>query len=117
MGAWLAKTPAVLQAWYPGMEGGNALAGVLFGDVNPSGKLACTFPKQLSDSPAHAMGNYPGKDGTERYEKGCWLGTDGLIQRYRTALSIWLWNVLHTLRLFQFANHSSQGRQGWSDDG
>jgi beta-glucosidase len=74
MGAWLAKTPAVLQAWYPGMEGGNALAGVLFGDVNPSGKLACTFPKQLSDSPAHAMGNYPGKDGTERYEEGLLVG-------------------------------------------
>ena len=74
MGAWLAKTPAVLQAWYPGMEGGNALAGVLFGDVNPSGKLACTFPKQLADSPAHAMGNYPGKDGTERYEEGLLVG-------------------------------------------
>ena len=70
MGSWLSKAPAVLQAWYPGMEGGNALAAVLFGDVNPSGKLACTFPKRLEDSPAHAMGNYPGKDGVVRYEEG-----------------------------------------------
>lgn len=74
MGAWLAKVPALLQAWYPGMEGGNALAGVLFGDVNPSGKLSCTFPKRLEDSPAHAMGNYPGKEGTVRYEEGLLVG-------------------------------------------
>ncbi len=74
MGAWLAKAPALLQAWYPGMEGGNALANVLFGDVNPSGKLACTFPKRLEDSPAHAMGNYPGKNGLVRYEEGLLVG-------------------------------------------
>ena len=74
MGSWLSKAPAVLQAWYPGMEGGNALAAVLFGDVNPSGKLSCTFPKRLEDSPAHAMGNYPGKDGVVRYEEGLLVG-------------------------------------------
>jgi beta-glucosidase len=74
MGSWLSKAPAVLQAWYPGMEGGNALARVLFGDVNPSGKLSCTFPKRLEDSPAHAMGNYPGKDLTVRYEEGLLVG-------------------------------------------
>jgi beta-glucosidase len=74
MGAWLAKVPAVLQAWYPGMEGGNALAQVLFGDVSPSGKLSCTFPKRLEDSPAHALGNYPGKNGTVRYEEGLLVG-------------------------------------------
>jgi len=74
MGSWLAKTPALVQAWYPGMEGGNALAAMLFGDVNPSGKLSCTFPKRLEDSPAHALGNYPGKDGTVRYEEGLLVG-------------------------------------------
>ncbi len=74
MGPWLAKAPAVVQAWYPGMEGGNALAAMLFGDINPSGKLACTFPKRLEDSPAHARGNYPGKDGTVRYEEGLLVG-------------------------------------------
>jgi beta-glucosidase len=74
MGSWLEQTPAVVQAWYPGMEGGNALARILFGDVNPSGKLPCTFPKRLEDSPAHALGNYPGQCGTVRYEEGLLVG-------------------------------------------
>ncbi len=74
MEPWLEKTPAVLQAWYPGMEGGNAIATVLFGDVNPSGRLPMTFPRKLSDSPAHALGAYPGKNGTERYEEGLLVG-------------------------------------------
>jgi beta-glucosidase len=74
MGPWLAKVPAVMMAWYPGMEGGNALARVLFGDVNPSGKLPCTFPKRLEDSPAHALGAYPGKNGQEVYLEGILVG-------------------------------------------
>ena len=74
MESWLQKVPALMQAWYQGMEGGNALANVLFGEANPSGKLACTFPKRLEDSPAHAMGNYPGKDGVVRYEEGLLVG-------------------------------------------
>ena len=74
MGSWLEQVPTVLQAWYPGMEGGNALARILFGDVNPSGKLPCTFPKKLEDSPAHALGNYPGQEGTVRYEEGLLVG-------------------------------------------
>ena len=74
MDAWLGQVPAVLQAWYPGMEGGNALARVLFGDVNPSGKLPATFPKKLSDSPAHALGNYPGTNGTVTYAEGLLVG-------------------------------------------
>jgi beta-glucosidase len=71
---WLDQVGAVVEAWYPGMEGGNAIADVLFGDVNPSGKLPCTFPKQLSDSPAHAMGNFPGKKGVEQYDEGLLVG-------------------------------------------
>ena len=74
MGAWLPQVPGVLQAWYSGMEGGNALARVLFGAVNPSGKLPCTFPKALADSPAHALGAYPGKDGVVRYTEGLLVG-------------------------------------------
>jgi beta-glucosidase len=74
MGPWLSKAPAVLYAWYPGMEGGNALARILFGDVNPSGKLPCTFPKQLADSPAHALHAYPGANGTVTYAEGLLVG-------------------------------------------
>ncbi len=74
MGPWLTKVPAVLLAWYPGMEGGNALARVLFGDANPSGKLPVTFPKRLEDSPAHALQAYPGKDGRVVYTEGILVG-------------------------------------------
>jgi beta-glucosidase len=74
MDAWLAKVPAVLYAWYPGLEGGNALAHVLFGDVDPSGKLPCTFPKRLADSPAHALHAYPGTNGTVVYKEGLLVG-------------------------------------------
>jgi beta-glucosidase len=71
---WLDRSAAVVQAWYPGMEGGNALARVLFGDVNPSGKLPCTFPRHLEDSPAHALHAYPGVNGVEKYEEGLLVG-------------------------------------------
>ena len=74
MDPWLGRAPAVLQAGYPGMEGGTAIARVLFGDVNPSGKLTCTYPKQLMDSPAHALGTYPGTNGTLFYKEGLLVG-------------------------------------------
>ena len=61
--AWVGQTPALVEAWYPGMEGGNALAHVLFGDVNPSGKLPFTFPVQLEDAPALKLGEYPSTPG------------------------------------------------------
>ena len=60
MTRWISKTPAVLQNWYAGMEGGNALARILFGTVNPSGKLPMTFPKKLEDNPSYVLGEYPG---------------------------------------------------------
>jgi beta-glucosidase len=63
---------AVLQAWYPGQECGNAIADVLFGDVTPSGKLPQTFPKRLADNPAYI--NYPGENGRVRYGEGIFVG-------------------------------------------
>ena len=57
---WVDKVPAILEAWYPGEEDGNAVAAILFGDVSPSGKLPLTFPKQLSDLPANTPEQYPG---------------------------------------------------------
>ncbi|MBR3988986.1 MAG: glycoside hydrolase family 3 C-terminal domain-containing protein, partial [Bacteroidales bacterium] len=56
-------SPAIVQGWWNGTEGGTALAEVLFGDIAPSGKLPFTFPKKLEDSPAYAMGNFPDPDG------------------------------------------------------
>ena len=60
MTKWVNNTPAVIQNWYAGMESGNALARILFGTVNPSGKLPMTFPKKLQDNPSYALGEYPG---------------------------------------------------------
>ncbi len=77
MTAWIAKAPTVLQAWYGGSEAGHAIAAVVFGDVSPSGKLPCTFPKSLRDSPAHATGNarhYPGEGGKVFYDEGLLVG-------------------------------------------
>ncbi len=71
---WIHNVPAVVQAWYGGMEAGNAIAAIIFGDVNPSGKLPITFPKKLSDSPAHVSDRtYPG-DEKVFYEEGIFVG-------------------------------------------
>jgi beta-glucosidase len=68
---WIDEVPAVVLAYYPGLEGGSAIASVLAGDVNPSGKLPITFPCRLEDTPAYY--NYPG--GREvRYGEGIFVG-------------------------------------------
>jgi beta-glucosidase len=69
---WLDKVAAVVWAWYPGQECGNAIADVLFGDVNPSGKLPTTFPKRLQDNPAYL--NYPGENGQVCYGERLFVG-------------------------------------------
>ncbi|MBD7911756.1 glycoside hydrolase family 3 C-terminal domain-containing protein [Clostridium cibarium] len=73
MTEWIEDTPSVVQTWYNGMEGGRALAEVLFGDVNPSGKLPVTFSKRLEDCPAHSIGEFPGKE-TVKYSEGIFVG-------------------------------------------
>jgi beta-glucosidase len=62
----------VLQLWYDSQEQGNALADILFGDVNPSGKLPTTFPIRLQDNPAYI--NYPGENSKVRYGEGIFVG-------------------------------------------
>ncbi len=69
---WLDAVPSVLQAWYPGQECGNAIADVLFGAANPSGKLPQTFPVRLEDNPTYI--NYPGENGRVRYGEGVSVG-------------------------------------------
>ena len=72
MTKWIEKTPALLDMWYGGQEGGNALARILFGDASPSGKLPVTLPKRFEDSPAAA--NYPGKNLKVDYAEGIYVG-------------------------------------------
>ncbi|ANE53402.1 glycoside hydrolase family 3 [Flavisolibacter tropicus] len=74
MTQWVDQTKGILQAWYPGMEGGNALAKILFGQVNPSGKLPMTFPKKLEDAPAHKLGQYPGDSVNVYYYDDIYVG-------------------------------------------
>lgn len=74
MSKWIDKTNALIQAWYPGMEGGTALARIIFGEVNPSGKLPMTFPKLLTDYPAYHFGAAdPGVKDIE-YKEGVFVG-------------------------------------------
>lgn len=73
MTEWIDDAATVVQTWYNGMEGGNALAEVIFGDINPSGKLPVTFPKTLEDSPAHKIGEFPGGK-TVKYAEGIYVG-------------------------------------------
>jgi beta-glucosidase len=67
---WADKVPAILEAWYPGTVGGDAIANVLFGKVNPSGRLPVTFPKSLSQLPKPSEPN----KGDTRYDEGATVG-------------------------------------------
>ena len=78
---WKKEVPAILQAWFLGSEAGNALADILTGDANPSGKLPFTFPASLDDLGAHKLGEYPGvkrTDGSgiwdEKYNESIFVG-------------------------------------------
>lgn len=77
---WADKVPAILQAWFLGSESGNSLADIIFGRVNPSGKLPMTFPVRLDDVAAHAVGEYPGTKRADsdivdiRYNEGVMVG-------------------------------------------
>ncbi|KAA6346275.1 Beta-glucosidase [termite gut metagenome] len=71
---WVKNVPSIVELWYGGTEAGNALASILFGDVNPSGKLPFTFPVRLEDTGAHALGEYPGDSMNVAYHEGIFVG-------------------------------------------
>lgn len=73
---WINSVRAVVQAWYPGQEAGNAIADVLTGAAEPGGRLPQTFPVRWSDNPAHSQDRevYPGLEGKVRYEEGIFVG-------------------------------------------
>jgi beta-glucosidase len=77
MTAWIDRVPAVLEAWYPGQQGGTALAEILFGDVNPSGRLPVSFERRWEDNPVHD--SYYAEQGTRRinYKEGVFVGYRG----------------------------------------
>ncbi len=71
---WKEKVPAIVQAWYGGTEAGNAIASVLFGETNPSGKLPFSFPAKIEDNAAHTFDAYPGDGETVEYKEGIFVG-------------------------------------------
>lgn len=78
--SWVDRVPGIIEAWYGGQEAGNALADILTGKVNPSGKLSATFGKQLTDYACHAQRTYPGvigplsKNPHSNYKEGVFIG-------------------------------------------
>jgi beta-glucosidase len=86
MNAWLDRVPGLVQAWYPGQEGGTALAEILFGDVNPSGRLPVTFERRWEDNPVHD--SYYPEAGTKRvvYKEGVFVGYRGYEHNRRKPL-------------------------------
>lgn len=72
MSDWLKSVPSVIEAWFPGQEGGAAIADILFGKINPSGKLPDTLAAKRSDYPD--FGNYPGTDHVVNYTEGIYVG-------------------------------------------
>lgn len=77
MSGWIERVPAVVQAWFPGQEGGTALAEILLGDTNPSGRLPVTFERRWEDNPVRAS-YYPAPDNMKRVEYG-----EGVFVGYR----------------------------------
>ena len=71
---WLSQVAAVIQAWYPGQQTGDAIAAVLFGDAEPSGRLPMTFPADAEQGPAQQLTQYPGVDGVVSYDEGIYVG-------------------------------------------
>lgn len=84
MSDWIDGAAAMLEAWMMGQAGGGAIADLLFGVVNPSGKLAETFPLRLADTPAYL--NYPGEGGKVRYGEGVFIGYRGYDAREQPVL-------------------------------
>lgn len=99
---WIKDVPVVLESWFGGSEAGNALASILVGQVNPSGKLPFTFPVKLSDNAAHALNAFPGDEETVEYKEGIFVG-------YR-------WHDKEKIRpLFAFGHGLSYTRFKYSD--
>ncbi len=105
---WLDKVAAVVQAWYPGQECGNAIADVLFGDVNPSGRLPQTFPRRLEDNPAYI--NYPGENGKVHYGEGIFVGYRYYDKKKIEPLFPFGYGLSYTT--FAYRNPSAALRQG-----
>jgi beta-glucosidase len=102
MNEWIDRVPALVQAWYPGQEGGKAIAEILFGEVNPSGRLPITFERRWEDNPVHDT-YYP-QAGTNRviYKEGVFVGYRGYEKNNTKPLFPFGYGLSYTT--FKYAN-------------
>lgn len=100
MRAWIDDVAAVIEAWLPGQAGAGAVVDVLYGDVNPSGKLTETFPLKLSDTPAYV--NFPGERDEVRYGEGIFVGYRGYETTERDVLFPFGYGMSYTT--FEYSN-------------
>src|ERR1017187_8979325 len=99
---WLQDVSAVIEAWYPGEEDGNAVADILFGKVDPSGKLPVTFPRRIEDTLAAHPDQYPGDGRTVRYSEGINVGYRAISAHGVTPLFPFGYGLSYTA--FQFSD-------------
>lgn len=110
---WLARVPALVETWYPGQEGGTALAEMLFGDVNPAGRLPVTFERQWEDNPTHE--SYYPEAGTNRivYREGVFVGYRGYERAGVRPLFPFGYGLSYTT--FKYSNLSIKPTAGGTD--
>ena len=107
------ENSTIVWSWYNGSEGGNALADVLLGNLNPSGKLPWTMPKQLSDSPAHATNSFPG-NASVTYTEGLLVGYRWFDTKNVAPLYPFGYGLSYTT--FEFANAKADKKEYSTDD-
>ncbi len=98
---WLTKVKGVVEAWYPGQDDGDEIAAVLFGDVNPSGKLPVTFPKSLAQVPASTKRQWPGVGGKVHYSEGVLVGYRWYSTRHLTPMFPFGYGLSYTTFAFR----------------
>ena len=107
---WVDSVKGVVEAWYPGQQDGDAVAAILFGDVNPSGKLPVSFPRNLRDVPAASAAQWPGIDGRVEYSEGLGVGYRWYQARGIAPLFPFGFGLSYTA--FRFANLRVSGGRG-----
>ncbi|MGA9883292.1 MAG: glycoside hydrolase family 3 C-terminal domain-containing protein [Candidatus Acidiferrales bacterium] len=105
---WLDRVGAVIEAWYPGQEAGDSIASVLFGDVDPSGKLPVTFPANPQQGPATNFLEYPGEGHTVNFDEGVLVGYRWYDAKNQTPLFPFGFGLSYTR--FKFSNFHLAGK-------